>query len=120
MLPDFYIHEAEDIDIRVTVHGLSCDVGNITGATLIFVMTATPTGAPLVVKHSSNYSIEIEDVLVPIIRVHLDAADTRNRLGTFYYEISMTIGGARRVLREMDRDTGILEIRHSTSDGATP
>lgn len=115
---DFYIYEAEDIDLRITINDVNtCLPDSIDeDVSLVWVATGSVGGVPFITKGTVDGSITIEDATNYIIRVHLDEVNTRNKIGIFYYETQITVSGYRRVLRLPLFKKGNFEIRQSDTD----
>lgn len=117
MVSDFTIHEAEDIDLRITIADPNDEMGDISSASIGWVACQEKGGTPVIIKSTDDGSIDIEDPNLHIIRVHLDQTDTRNLVTTLWRETSITIGGKRTVTRFMNKNDGSFDVLQSDTDG---
>jgi hypothetical protein len=116
---DFFIYEAEDIDLRVTLADPNDDLPtSIADATIVWVATGLVGGVPIITKGTGDDSIEIEDDELYIIRIHILEVDTRGLVSPkLYYKTSVTVDGFTRVLRFVGKNKGTFEIKENETDG---
>lgn len=116
-MADFTMHEAEDVDIRITILDPNSVLGDMSSVTeIVFTACDEIGGVPLITKALTTDGIDIESGINHIIRVHLLQADTRTHVGALWRETRISIGSSERVLRQTSGQNGSFLIKESDTD----